>query len=177
MGDEIKELMHTHGIGEPQARRALAAATRLDALQLQRADVRAAICSRPTEAAMEAALRVADAYRDQIADLERQVENLKLSNAALRLAGERHARSALAVALIDHITSAEYSSLVLCHATYNENARRWTFAPLSSIEEAQRVMDADIAAADAEPECACCAGTGEGLHEGASCAACGGRGF
>lgn len=136
-----------------------------------------AIGAAPSEAAMVAALRVADAYRAQVADLERQVENLKLSNAALRLAGERHARSALAVALIDHITSAEDSSLVLCHATYNDLTQRWTFAPLSSLEEAQRVMDADVErASEEDAECIHCAGTGEGQHEGASCIVCGGRG-
>lgn len=171
----VTALMHTHGIGEQQARRVVAAATDLDALRLQNADVRAAICSRPTEAAMEAALRVADAYRAQVDDLERQVENLKRSNSALRLAGEADRAKA---ALIDHVTGAEDSSLVLCHATYNDRTRRWSFSPLPTLEEARRVMEGDLerAAAEDDAECIHCAGTGEGQHEGAACLACRGRG-
>lgn len=142
------------------------------------ADLTLALSAPPSEAAVEAALRVADAYRAQVADLRAQLARVMASNVALRLAGAPNAGKA---ELIDHIVSASDSSLVLCHATYSTKTGRWNFAPLSSIEEARQVMEADRAAAQAEAddndhECAQCAGTGEGAHEGASCAACRGRG-
>lgn len=153
-----------------QAQRHLAARAALSQM-----DARRAIGAAPSEAAMESALRMADAYRAQIADLERQVESLKRSNAALRLAAQPDRAKA---ALIDHVVAAEDSSLVLCHATYNASARRWSFSPLSTLEEARRVMEGDLerAAAEDDAECTHCAGTGEGQHEGAACLACRGRG-
>ncbi len=118
----------------------------------------------------------AQALEHAKASMAQQVENLKASNAALRNAAASDRAKA---ALIDHVLTAEDSHLVLCEAQYLPAAqRRWTFSPLSDLAEAQAVMDRDIEASqdDEEAECHACAGTGEGQHEGASCAVCGGRG-
>lgn len=146
-----------------------------DAYGVRMADLQQAVAGPASESAVLAALTAADEYRARIAELERAVDNLKASNIKLRLAGEQ---DALKAALIDHVLHAEDSHLVLCEAQYLPAQRRWTFSPLSDLAEAQAVMDRDIdAALDAdEAECHACAGTGEGQHEGASCAVCGGRG-
>lgn len=149
-----------------------AARLAVDAYGARMADLQQAVAGPAVEQTIASALRAADQFRAERDELARQVENLKRSNVALRIAAEADRAKA---ALIDHVISAEDSSLVLCHANYNDRTRRWSFAPLCSLEEAQRLMDADLASAE-EAECACCAGTGEGRNEGASCAACGGRG-
>lgn len=141
----------------------------MDAMQ----DLQTAIGAEPSEAAMVAALQVADAYRAQVAGLERQVENLKRSNVALRLADDQIRAKA---ELIDHAFGADGGSLVLCRETL-DGKRRWSFEPLASLEEALQVMEADLAAAAEEAECSACLGTVEGRHEGAGCAACGGSGY
>ena len=96
-----------------------------------------------------------------------RIDGLTASNLALRLAGAPNAAKA---ELIDHVISADDSSLVLCEASYR--AGRWSFSPLSSIEDARRVMDADLARADEEvreagdchcggaPMCNVCGGQG-----------------
>jgi len=117
----------------------------------------------------------AQALEHAKAALAEQVENLKRSVRVLHLGTDMWKHKA---ALLDHVLTAEDSHLVLCEAQYLPAQRRWTFSPLSDLAEAQAVMDRDIEASqdDEEAECHACAGTGEGQHEGASCAVCGGRG-
>ncbi len=127
-----------------------------------------AIAAAPNEMTVEAALRVADGYRARLERLQEQYRGLLLTLQP----------NITKAAVLDHVLSADDSTMVLCRATYNDRARRWSFAPLCSIEEARQVMEADLAAADEdEAECSVCLGTGEGAHEGTSCAACGGRGY
>ncbi len=152
-----------------------AARLAVDAYGARMADLQQAVAGPAVEQTIAAALRAADQFRAERDELARQVENLKASNAALRNAAASDRAKA---ALIDHVLTAEDSHLVLCEAQYLPAQRRWTFSPLSDLAEAQAVMDRDIEASqdDEEAECHACAGTGEGQHEGASCAVCGGRG-
>ncbi len=130
-------------------------------------DLQTAIAAAPAEMTVEAALRVADGYRARLDRLQEQYRGLLLTLQP----------NITKAAVLDHVLSAEDSTLVLCRATYNDRARRWSFAPLCSLEEAQQAMEDDLASAAEEAECAQCAGTGEGRHEGAGCATCGGRGY
>ena len=117
----------------------------------------------------------AQALEHAKASMAQQVENLKSTLRGVYMNHDAYKHKA---AVLDHVLSADDSTMVLCRATYNDRARRWSFAPLCSIEEARQVMEADLAAADEdEAECSVCLGTGEGAHEGTSCAACGGRGY
>lgn len=158
-------------------------------------DIREAVAGAPTEASMQAALRIADQARadaefwrracdvhiaqaaavkgladrqaKELAELTVAVANLKASNIKLR--------QALQSDLIDHALNFEASTLVLC--THRLNARgEWVTLPVVDIEHARKVMAEDLAKDwGDDDQCTVCNGTGEGQHEGAACAACGGR--
>lgn len=125
-----------------------------------REDLHTAIAAAPNEMTVEAALRVADGYRARLERLQEQYRGLLLTLQP----------NITKAAVLDHVLSAEDSTLVLCEASYRDG--RWRFSPLSSIEDARRVMDGDLARAEEEareagdchcggsPMCNICAGRG-----------------
>ncbi len=125
-----------------------------------REDLHTAIAAAPNEMTVEAALRVADDYRAKFERLKEQYRGLLLTLQP----------NIVKAAVLDHVLSAEDSTLVLCEASYRDG--RWSFSPLSSIEDARRVMDGDLARAeeDARESGGChCGGT-------PACNVCQGRG-
>lgn len=118
------------------------------------------------DVAAELHQRVEQAEHEK-ATLHQHIANLTASNLALRLAGAPNAAKA---ELVDHVISAEDASLVLCEASYRDG--RWSFSPLSSLDDARRVMDADLARADEEArepgDCHC--------GSAPMCNVCGGQG-
>jgi len=150
-------------------------------------DITKAVGSPPSEEAVLAGLRVVD---EQIAEIRRlhatvaaltfalacrseQIDSLKASNAALRLASEPNAAKA---ALIDHALEFEGSSLALVRMRLTRPGQ-WATDPVVDLAHARQVMDADLAASDdSETLCVVCNGSGEGQYDGSRCAACGGRG-
>ena len=157
------------------------------------ADIRRAVGSPPSEDVVVAGLRTADLFRE-LADAHlqtikelraklqaeqyanackaEQIERLKESNAALRLASEPNASKA---ALVDHALEFEGSSLALVRMRLTRHGQ-WTTDPVVDLEHARQIMAEDLEQPDERCDCIACNGTGEGQHEGASCAACGGRG-
>jgi len=125
-------------------------------------DLQTAIAAAPAEMTVEAALRVADGYRARLERLQEQYRGLLLTLQP----------NITKAAVLDHVLSAEDSTLVLCEASYRDG--RWSFSPLSSIEDARRVMDGDLARAEEEsresgPGNCHCGGT-------PACNVCGGQG-
>ncbi len=125
-----------------------------------REDLHTAIAAAPNEMTVEAALRVADDYRAKFERLKEQYRGLLLTLQP----------NITKAAVLDHVLSTEDSTLVLCEASYRDG--RWRFSPLSSIEDARRVMDGDLARAAED------ARESGGCHCGGSpmCNVCGGQG-
>lgn len=124
-------------------------------------DLQTAIAAALAEMTVEAALRAAEGYRARLERLQEQYRGLLLTLQP----------NITKAAVLDHVLSADDSTLVLCEASYRDG--RWRFSPLSSIEDARRVMDGDLLARaeeDARESGGChCGGT-------PACNVCQGRG-
>ena len=156
-------------------------------------DIRRAVGAPPSEDAVLSGLRTADLFRE-LADAHlqtikelraklqaeqyandcksEQIERLKESNAALRLASEPNASKA---ELVDHALESEWSSLALVRMRLTRQGQ-WNTDPVVDLDHARQIMAADLEQPYDSCDCQACGGTGEGQHEGASCAACSGRG-
>ena len=156
-------------------------------------DLQTACAAQPSEDTVAAALRAADLFRN-LADVHletikelraklqaeqyanacksEQIERLKASNTAMRLAAAPNAAKA---ELIDHALEFDGSSLALVRMRLTRQGQ-WTTDPVVDLDHARQIMAEDLAATDEPCDCQACNGTGEGQHEGASCAVCGGRG-
>jgi hypothetical protein len=153
------------------------------------ADIRRAVGAPPSEEAVMAGLRTADLFRnladvhlETIKELRAKLQALEYANAckaeqiaALRAELNAGRDAANKAALVDHALNFEGSSLVLVRMRIT-GAGQWTTEPVVDLEHASQIMAADLEQPDDTCDCIACNGTGEGQHEGASCAVCGGRG-
>ena len=105
------------------------------------------------------------------AALAQQVENLKSSLRGVYMNHEVYKHKA---ALLDRIMLSPDTSLMVCQYSRDPQTRRSTYDPVTSLEDLEKLLESE----EQEPaDCNVCLGTGEGQHDGQSCAACSGRGL
>lgn len=105
------------------------------------------------------------------AALAQQVENLKSSLRGVYMNHEVYKHKA---GMLDRIMLDPATSLMVCQYRRDHVTRRSTYDPVTSLADLERLIEEE----DAEPaDCNVCLGTGDGQHDGQSCAACNGRGL
>ena len=113
----------------------------------------------------------AQALEAHKADLAQQIEHLKRSVRVLHLGSDMWKHKA---DLLDRIMLSPDTSLMVCQYRRDHVTRRSTYDPVTSLADLERLIEEE----DAEPaDCNVCLGTGDGQHDGQSCAACNGRGL
>ena len=113
----------------------------------------------------------AQALEHAKASMAQQVENLKSSLRGVYMNHEVYKHKA---GLLDRIMLDPATSLMVCQYRRDHVTRRSTYDPVTSLADLERLIEEE----DAEPaDCNVCLGTGDGQHDGQSCAACNGRGL
>ena len=113
----------------------------------------------------------AQALEAHKADLAQQIEHLKRSVRVLHLGSDMWKHKA---DLLDRIMLSPDTSLMVCQYSRDPQTRRSTYDPVTSLEDLEKLLESE----EQEPaDCNVCLGTGEGQHDGQSCAACNGRGL
>ena len=113
----------------------------------------------------------AQALEHAKASMAQQVENLKSSLRGVYMNHEVYKHKA---GLLDRIMLDPATSLMVCQYSRDPVTRRSTYDPVTSLADLERLIEEE----DAEPaDCNVCLGTGDGQHDGQSCAACNGRGL
>ena len=113
----------------------------------------------------------AQALEHAKASMAQQVENLKSTLRGVYMNHDAYKHKA---ALLDRIMLDPDTSLMVCLYSRDPVTRRSTYDPVTSLADLERLIEEE----DAEPaDCNVCLGTGDGQHDGQSCAACNGRGL
>ena len=114
----------------------------------------------------------AQALEHAKAALAEQVESLKRSVRVLHLGSDMWKHKA---GLLDRVMLDPDTSLMVVQYSRDPVTRRSTYDPVTSLEDLERLLESE----EQEPatNCNACLGTGEGQHDGQSCAACSGRGL
>ena len=113
----------------------------------------------------------AQALEHAKASLALQVDNLKSSLRGVYMNHEVYKHKA---GLLDRIMLDPATSLMVCQYSRDPQTRRSTYDPVTSLEDLEKLLESE----EQEPaDCNVCLGTGDGQHDGQSCAACNGRGL